>query len=200
MKCKGAVSRLIKAGIDLDIRDVHNCTAFDLAKETDYQIARELFDAGAKGDAPDHGYVSIFICNLGIGRSPIADVLEHLARELQSRRAPNPWSQRGHLLVGFIVPGRGECPDFQGLRPGRVVKAHKFLDVDVAVPDPAPSGEAGLNFVLSSLREAVPIARERFRRNKIEFAADAVLKLIDAIENSTKRSHKLTETEVASAR
>lgn len=175
-----AVTALIAAGIDLDVQDVHGLTALDLAKASDeYEVARILLDAGARGTAPDPGNISIGAVYGGPEESPVRHAIRTLADRVAWGRTANPWCRMGHLNVVFQVQGSLRQAVPQGLHAGRFSKSKRMFMVLVGVPSADLAAQAADSFLADALRGAVGMARSRFKRSGIEFAADEALALVD---------------------
>jgi hypothetical protein len=87
------------------------------------------------------------------------------------------------LAVEFHVPGSILTPEHSGVRTGTLSKRRQLLMLQIAVPSEVLEAEQEVihAFLLGSLREAVRLAGERFRRAKIPYDEQRHLAMIEKI-------------------
>jgi hypothetical protein len=69
----------------------------------------------------------------------------------------------------FIVPESVRASDLDGLKLGHFSRKKKGLVVMIAVPGSFAIGQGAIDFVMTSLQNAIRIAAEHFESKKISF-------------------------------
>jgi hypothetical protein len=183
LKRAGTLKELITAGCKLNASDMHGWTALKLANSMDeYELSRILLNAGAEGDIPDPGDLSIGIVLFGPEKTPAFFAVNELQKQVAAARRPNPWGENGHLNVVFYLPGSLDRPSFQGIRTSTFSRLRRAF-MTQASPVSAPDGTVDRGVLIEMVREAITLANERFRKAKIEFSGDQTRVWFDRLQS-----------------
>jgi hypothetical protein len=79
-------------------------------------------------------------------------------------------------------------PEFFGYELGHFSKKEKGLVIKIAVPQSVANGEGVVEFIIQALREATPLASERFKLRSIDFSTLKAEKIILQIEDALEKS------------
>ena len=180
-KHRRVIHALAEGKADVNAKDKDDCTPFDLAILTDdYEIAKELSDLGAKDPPPDPGLISISQFPAGPMHLPVREAVELLSLRLAELPERNPWGEKGHLRVTFLVPGSGRKPAFDGIRKATFSKKRRILEVQAAVPRTLMK-KRPIEFLLNSVYKAVDLAEPIFKRTRVKFDAAGIREHLAAI-------------------
>src|SRR5216683_572393 len=180
-KHRRVILALVDGQANVNAKDKEACTPFDVAViADDYETAKELSNLGAKDPPPDPGLISISQYPGGPMHLPVREAIELLSLRLAELPKHNPWGEKGHLRVTFLIPGSGRKAVFDGIRKGTFSKKRRILEVQAAVPR-ALLKKRPAEFLLNSVRKAVDLAEPIFKRTKVNFDADAIREYLDAI-------------------
>jgi Ankyrin repeats (3 copies) len=171
LKRSGTLKELIAGGSTLDVKDMYGKTPLQLANLMDeYELSRILLEAGAQGEVPDPGDLSIGMVSGGPEETPVRLVVVELMRRVAAARRPNPWREKGHLNVVFHLPGSVLQTSFLGIQTGTFSRVRRVFMVQAAPISTAYEAvERGV--LVEMVREAIALADKRFRKAKIEFLA-----------------------------
>jgi hypothetical protein len=182
LKRVGTLQELIAAGCKLDVTDAYGWTAVNLANSMDeYELSRILLDAGAHGDIPDPGDLSIGIVLLGPEKTPAFLAVNKLQDQIAAARRPNPWCEKGHLNVVFHLPGSFDRPSFRGVRTGTFSRPRRMFMVQASPISNSDEAVDGV-VLIDMIREAIALADERFRKAKVEFSGVKTREWFDRLQ------------------
>jgi hypothetical protein len=180
-KHRRVISALAHRGANVNLKDRDACTPFELATlADDYETAKELSTLGAKDPPPDPGLVSIGQFPHGAKHLPVREAIELLSLRLAELPEHNPWGEKGHLRVTFLIPGSRRTPSFEGIRKGTFSKRNRILEVQAAVPR-SLTKKRPVEFLLDSVSKAIDLAEPVFKRANVKFNASAIREHLDAI-------------------
>jgi hypothetical protein len=180
-KHRRVIHVLVDGQANVNAKDKDACTPFDVAViADDYETAKELSHLGAKDPPPDLGLISVSQSPAGPKHLPVREAIELLSLRLAELPEHNPWGEKGHLRVTFLIPNSGRKPAFDGIRKGTFSKKRRILEVQAAVPRTLLKKRPA-EFLLSSVRKAVDLAEPIFKRTKVKFDANAICDYLDAI-------------------
>lgn len=180
-KHRRVIRALVQGGAKVNTKDKDDCAPFELAiLADDYETAKDLSNLGAKEQPPDPGLISVGQFPAGPKHLPIREAIELLGLRLAELPEHNPWGERGHLRVTFLIPGSGQKPAFDGVRKTIFAKKKRILEVQVAVPL-SLTKKRPVEFLLDSVGKAVDVAEPILKRAKVKFNAAAIREYLDAI-------------------
>lgn len=180
-KHRRVIRALADAQANVNAKDKDDCTPFDLAVlADDYEIAKELSNLGAKDPPPDLGIISISQFPADPMHLPVREAIELLSLRVAELPKHNPWGEKGHLRVTFLIPGSGRKPAFDGIRKGTFSKKRRILEVQAAVPSTLLK-KRPVEFLLNSVHKAVDLAEPIFKRTRVKFDAASIRDHLDAI-------------------
>ena len=94
----------------------------------------------------------------------------------------------------YIVPGTVSKPEFDGFELGHFSKKDRGLAVAIAVPQTFDDGNAMIEYIAYSLREATRLAAAHFASKGISLSTLKAEKIILAIETALKTEFELRIT------
>lgn len=174
---------LLKRGCNQELKQMHGCTALDLAKSSQKpeELARLLFAYGAKGEPPDARTLTIGgIFGMSQEALPLSRYIHAFLRAESALGRPNPWGERGYIGLYFNL--RRPDPRPAGLQNCRLYRKARYFGGDMSVPDCNISMVESRNLVIGSFRQANLLAGPRFAAAGIPYDQAAVAKLLEDID------------------
>jgi hypothetical protein len=97
-------------------------------------------------------------------------------------------AQDGSLDIVFFIPGNVFRPPFEGMRPGRLSRKEKTLQIQVSIPEGILQSDDFASYVISTLIQAVNLGKQYLDRRKIPFSEEAHLALIERMRSAICQS------------
>jgi hypothetical protein len=116
-----------------------------------------------------------------IAQSPISNLISRMVAAL----GPGRKGDYGSVNIVFHVPGSIVRPEFEGVRTARFFKLEKMHMIQIAVPE-AQVNEPDLDFLMSSIRQAIRLAGPRFEKAGIKYPEEEYLATVDRIGRELK--------------
>jgi hypothetical protein len=126
-------------------------------------------------------YFSSVLMGPELARSPISDVIRRIA----VARGPGREGDYGSLDVVFHVPGSILRPKFEGVRTSSFFKRDRIHMIQIAIPEEQVNAP-DLDYLMSSIRQAIRLARPRFEKAGIKYPEEEYLATVDRIERELK--------------
>ena len=103
----------------------------------------------------------------------------------QFRKHPLQASKdKPHLDLYFLMPGRDEVPEFEGMRFHSFDSTSNTLKIESSVPRKMIESEYAEHYVVASMQDAVDGASDFFEIKDMDFQRDEYLELISTLSTS----------------
>jgi len=127
-------------------------------------------------------FIGAFLPDRQLDDSAFCKALTKVAMDLarfkqQSRQAGKP-----DLDLYFLIPGKDEAPDFEGMRLHSFNADSRTLKIESSVPRQMLQSDHAERYVVAAIQDALDGALDFFEMQKIEFHRDEYLHLIDTLD------------------
>lgn len=116
-------------------------------------------------------YVSMKIPGKDLGESAIDDAITILASNIANVKRKGHLPKKPALDLTFLLPGKLEKPDFNGMRMGGYTQDDKILYFETAVPQQITQSKIAPYYVAKVLEDMIDNADIYFTDIEVEFDA-----------------------------
>ncbi len=132
--------------------------------------------------------LSIGAClpDIELDASSFCKALTGVAIDLAQFRQHPLQLNKPNISLYFLMPGREEKPEFEGMRFHSFDAASNTLKIESAVPKQMIQSTHAKHYVVAAMQDAIDGAYDFFEAQKVKFERDDYLQLIDIM--STKHN------------
>ncbi len=130
--------------------------------------------------------IGAYLPDVELDTSTFCQALTGVAIELVQYRQHRLQSNKPNISLSFLMPGREEKPDFEGMRLHSFDASSNTLRIESAVPPQMVQSTHAKHYVVAAMQDAIDGASDFFAEQKVIFERDEYLKLIDIM--GTKHS------------
>lgn len=130
-------------------------------------------------------FIGAYLPDRELDKSAFCKALTKVAIDLSQFRQHPLQTSKPNLDLYFLMPGRDEEPDFQGMRYHSFDDLSNTLRMESAVPKKMVQSVRAEDFVVAAMQDAVDGAYEFFELQQMPFQRNDYLQLIDVINASS---------------
>ncbi len=126
-------------------------------------------------------FIGAFLPDRQLDDSAFCRALTKVAIELAQYRQHPLQTSKPNLDLYFLMPGREESPEFQGMRLHSFDASSNTLRIESSVPKKMVQSTHAEDFVVAAMQDAIDGAYDFFELQKMAFQRDDYLNLIDTL-------------------
>lgn len=126
-------------------------------------------------------FIGAFIPDRRLDQSAFCKALTKVAIDLARFRQHPLQANKPNLDLYFLMPGKDEIPEFEGMRLHSFDAASNTLRIESSVPRQMIQSAFAERYVVAVIQDAVDGAYDFFETEQIEFQRDEYLCLIDTL-------------------
>jgi hypothetical protein len=126
-------------------------------------------------------FIGAFIPDRQLDQSAFCQALTKVAIDLARFRQHPLQASRPNVDLYFLMPGKDEMPQFQGMRLHSFDASSNTLKIESSVPRQMIQSAHAERYVVAAIQDAVDGAYDFFEAEQIEFQRDEYLGLIDTL-------------------
>ena len=126
-------------------------------------------------------FIGAFLPERQLDDSAFCKALTKVAIDLAQFRQHPLQTSKPNLDLYFLMPGRVESPDFEGMRLHSFDATSNTLRIESAVPKKMIQSVHAEDFVVAAMQDAVDGAHDFFEVQKMIFQRDEYMSLIDSL-------------------
>lgn len=126
-------------------------------------------------------FIGAFIPDRQLDQSAFCQALTKVAIDLARFRQHPLQASKPNLDLYFLMPGKDEMPQFQGMRLHSFDAGSNTLKIESSVPRQMIQSAHAERYVVAAIQDAVDGAYDFFEAEQIEFQRDEYLGLIDTL-------------------
>lgn len=134
--------------------------------------------------------LSIGAClpDVQLNTSSFCQALTNVAINLVQLRQHPLQRNKPNIDLYFLMPGKEEKPEFEGMRLHSFNASSNTLKIESAVPQKVVQSSHAEHYVVAAMQDAIDGAHDFFITQKIEFLRDEYLQLIDIMGAKNSRA------------
>lgn len=126
-------------------------------------------------------FIGAFLPDRQLDDSAFCKALTKVAIDLAQFRQHPLQASKPNLDLYFMMPGKEEKPDFEGMRLHSFDTSTNTLKIESSVPRQMIQSTHALRYVVAAIQDALDGAHDYFEMRQIEFKRDEYLHLIDTL-------------------
>ena len=126
-------------------------------------------------------FIGAFLPDRQLDQSAFCKALTKVAIDLARFRRHPLQTSKPNLDLYFLMPGKDEMPEFEGMRLHSFDASSSTLKIESSVPRQMIQSAYAERYVVAVIQDAVDGAHDFFEMEEIEFRRDEYLHLIDTL-------------------
>ena len=126
-------------------------------------------------------FIGAFLPDRQLDESAFCQALTKVATHLARFRRHPLQVSAPNLDVYFLMPGKEEAPEFQGMRLRSFDEGSNTLKIESSVPRQMVQSTFAERYVVAAIQDAVDGAHDFFETRQIDFQRDDYLNLIETL-------------------
>lgn len=126
-------------------------------------------------------FIGAFLPDRQLDDSAFCKALTKVAIDLAQYRQHPLQTSKPNLDLYFLMPGKDEMPEFQGMRLHSFDTSSNTLRIESSVPKKLIQSTHAEDFVVAAMQDAVDGAHDFFEIKQMTFLRDEYLSLIDTL-------------------
>lgn len=129
-------------------------------------------------------FIGAYLPDRQLDDSAFCKALTKVALDLAQYRQHPLQLSRPNLDLYFMMPGKDETPEFEGMRLHSFDPSNNTLRIESSVPRKILQSVHAGSYVVAAMQDAVDGAYDFFEYQQIEFQREEYLTLLDALYTS----------------
>ncbi len=126
-------------------------------------------------------FVGAYLPDRKLDDSAFCKALTKVALDLAQYRQHPLLLSKPNLDLYFLMPGKDETPEFEGMRLHSFDPSNNTLKIESSVPRQMIQSVHAESYVVAAMQDAVDGAHDFFEFQKIEFQREEYLNLLDTL-------------------
>ena len=126
-------------------------------------------------------YIGAYYPDRELTNTPLGEAVTRTAAKLAAFRKQSIQSSQPSVELCYMVPGKDDAPDFEGMRLHSFDSDSDILRIEAAIPEAMVNSRHAQDYVIAALQDAVDNAFDFYSEQKRLFRRDEYQILIESL-------------------